>query len=647
MFKQRSFLVVLSLVFAPALSAICAQQPSADAPKEDFVRSHYTKYEFRIPMRDGVRLFTAVYVPKTSAFPDDPGPYPFLMDRTPYSVAPYGEDQFPPRLGPSDEFEKSGYIFVYQDVRGRWMSEGTFVEMRPHIDVKKSPQDVDDSSDTSDTIDFLLKNVPNNNGKVGIWGISYPGFYTSASIIDSHPAIVAASPQAPMTDLFRGDDSYHGGAFMLSANFGFYAPFFYPQKNPESSEPPVAFQFGTPDSYKFYLDAGNVANLETRYLKGSNPLFDDQFRHDTYDSYWQSRDLAPHMKNVRCAVLVVGGWFDAEDLEGPYRTFYAIRKFNPETPATLVEGPWVHGGWARTDGSHLGDVDFDARTADYFRAHIQFPFFEHYLKGTGETLPRAVVFETGANVWRRYDAWPPKAATPKTLYFHAGGKLSFDPPTAAESKDEYLSDPAHPVPFVGYTTDTVPQRYMVDDQRFAQSRPDVLTYETDPLTEDVTIAGPISPHLKVASSGTDSDFDVKLIDVYPDDYPDDSNSAAGEPGKRVVDAPPLFMGGYEQLLRGEPFRAKFRNSMEKPEPLVPGKMTAIDFTMPDLYHTFRRGHRIMVQVQSSWFPLTDRNPQTFTDIPYATPEDFHKATEQVFHQKDAASGVEVLVMPSR
>jgi hypothetical protein len=346
---------------------------------------------------------------------------------------------------------------------------------------------------------------------------------------------------------------------------------------------------------------------------------------------------------VKCAVLVVGGWFDAEDLEGPYRTFYAIHKFNPDTPITLVEGPWVHGGWARSDGDHLGDVQFDAKTSDYFRANIQFPFFEHYLKGGGNALSAAIVFETGSNVWRRYDQWPPKAAAAKTLYFHAGGKLSFDPPSEAQSLDEYLSDPAHPVPFVGYTTDTVPQRYMVDDQRFASSRPDVVTYETDPLSEDVTIAGPISPHLKVASSGTDSDFDVKLIDVYPDDYPDPDSSMNGN--KRIMGAPPLHMGGYQQLLRGEPFRAKFRSSWDKPEPLTPGKQTAIDFTMPDLYHTFRRGHRIMVQVQSSWFPLTDRNPQIFTDVPYAKPEDFRKATEQIFHEKDAASGVEVLVLP--
>jgi uncharacterized protein len=637
MLKLRFSLPVLAAC-ALAFSALKAQQNTPDAPKEDYVRSHYTKYEFRIPMRDGKRLFTAVYVPKDPAG----GPYPFLMSRTPYDVGPYGVDKYPEHLGPSDEFEKSGYVFVYQDVRGRWMSEGEFVEMRPHIDVKKSPHDVDDASDTYDTIEFLLKHVPNNNGKVGIWGISYPGFFTSASIIDSHPALVAASPQAPMTDLFMGDDSYHGGAFMLSANFGFYV-LFKPQTEPQMPKPTVPFDFGTPDTYKFYLSAGNISNLDKVYLKGSNWLFNDQFKHDTYDDYWQARDLSRHMKNVHCAVLVVGGWYDAEDLSGPYRTFEAINKFNPDAQTTLVEGPWVHGGWARGDGSHLGDIAFGAKTSDYFRANIQFPFFEHYLKGKGAAQPKAVVFETGTNVWRKFESWPPKGAAAKTLYFHAGGKLSFDPPTEEKSVDSYESDPNHPVPFVGYTTDTVPQRYMVEDQRFASYRPDLLVYETDPLTEDVTIAGPISPKLKVASSGTDSDFDVKLIDVYPEDAADVEGASRGN--KRILDAPPVLMGGYQEMVRGEPFRAKFRNSWEKPEPLVPGKMTEINFTMPDLFHTFRRGHRIMVQVQSSWFPLTDRNPQTFTDIPYANPEQFQKATEQIFHQKDAASGVEVLVLP--
>ncbi|MGB6192472.1 MAG: CocE/NonD family hydrolase [Terracidiphilus sp.] len=615
--------------------SLSAHQTTTDAPKENYVRAHYTKYEYRIPMRDGKRLMTEVYVPKDAAG----GPYPFLINRTPYGVDPYGEDEYVTHLGPSDEFEKSGYIFVNQDVRGRWMSEGTFVEMRPHIDDKKSPQDVDDASDMHDTIDFLLKHVPNNNGKAGIWGISYPGFYTSASIIDSHPALVAASPQAPMTDLFMGDDSYHGGAFMLAANFGFYA-FFKPQTEPMKSDSSAAFDFGTPDMYSFYLKAGNIENLDKEYLKGSNWLFNDQFKHDTYDTYWKERNLAPHMKNVHAAVLVVGGWYDAEDLSGPYKTFNAINKLNPNAQTTLVEGPWVHGGWARGEGSSLGDIQFGAKTGEYFRSQVQFPFFEHYLKGKGAAQPKAVVFETGTDVWRSFDSWPPKEGTAKMLYFHAGGKLRFDAPSEEKSVDAYVSDPNHPVPYVGYTTNTVPQRYMVDDQRFASTRPDVLVYETDPLTEDVTIAGPISPKLKVASSGTDSDFDVKLIDVYPDDYEGEER-----PNKHVLDAPPVQMGGYQEMVRGEPFRAKFRNSWEKPEPLVPGQETAINFTMPDLFHTFRKGHRIMVQVQSSWFPLTDRNPQIFTDIPYATPEQFQKATEQVFHEKDAASGVEVLVMP--
>jgi uncharacterized protein len=638
MLTPHRFQFAILAILALSIPLLRAQQP-AETPKEDYVRAHYTKYEFRIPMRDGKRLFTAVYVPKDAGA----GPYPFMLHRTPYDVGPYGEDQYPKHLGPSEEFEKSGYIFAYQDVRGRWMSEGDFVEMRPHIDEKKSPKDVDDASDTYDTIEFLLKHVPNNNGKAGIWGISYPGFYTSASIIDSHPALVAASPQAPMTDLFLGDDAYHGGAFMLAANFEFYAPFFHPRDEPQIPKPTVPFDFGTPDSYKFYLQAGNIANLDKLYLKGSNWLFNDQAKHNTYDDYWQARDLERHMKNVHCAVLVVGGWFDAEDLSGPYKTFDAINKFNPKTPTTLVEGPWVHGGWARGDGNRLGDVDFNSKTGEYFRTNVQFPFFEHYLKGKGKEQPHAVVFETGTNVWRNFDAWPPKAAAAKTLYFHAGGKLSFDPPTEPSGVDEYVSDPSHPVPFVGYTTDTVPQRYMVDDQRFASYRPDVLVYQTEPLEEDVTIAGPISPRLKIASFGTDSDFDVKLIDVYPENHPDAEDTTHGN--KRIQDAPPVHMGGYQQLLRGEPFRAKFRQSWEKPEPLTPGKEADLNFTMPDLFHTFRRGHRIMIQVQSSWFPLTDRNPQTFTDIPNARPEEFQKATEQLFRQKDAASGVEVLVMP--
>jgi len=629
--------VVLALGVLVGGGAARAQDAAkAEAPKEDYVKAHYTKYEYRIPMRDGKKLFTSVYVPKDSS-----QSYPILMDRTPYNVAPYGEDQYKKTLGPSDEFEKAGYIFVYQDVRGRYLSEGEFVEMHPHVDVKKSAKDVDDSSDTYDTIEFLLKHVANNNGKVGIWGISYPGFYTSASIIDSHPALKAASPQAPMTDLFLSDDAYHGGAFMLAANFGFYVffkPFAEPALPPKTSVP---FDFGTPDGYEFYLRAGSLDSLNKAYLKESNPLFTDQMQHSTYDDYWKARDLSRHMKNIKCAVLTVGGWFDAEDLSGPFKTFHAIDQNNSGIFNSLVVGPWVHGGWARSDGDHLGDVQFAAKSSEFFRANIQFPFFEYYLKGKGANLPKAYVFETGTNVWRKYDAWPPAQAHPKTLYLHAGGKLSFEPPTEAEGFDEYVSDPAHPVPFVDYMATSVPQRYMVDDQRFAARRPDVLVYASEPLEDDVTISGPVSPKLRIASTGTDSDFVVKLIDVYPNDYPD--QETANET-KRVLGAPAVRMGGYQQLLRGEPMRAKFRNSWEKPEALTPGKLTEVDFSMPDVNHTFRKGHRIMVQVQSSWFPLVDRNPQTFVEIPYAKPEDFKKATEQVFHSRDAASGVEVMVL---
>jgi putative CocE/NonD family hydrolase len=412
----------------------------------------------------------------------------------------------------------------------------------------------------------------------------------------------------------------------------------------EPAPPPkvsVPFDFGTPDGYEFYLRAGSLDELNKRYLKEGNWLFTDQMRHDSYDEYWKARDLSRHMKNVKCAVLTVGGWFDAEDLSGPFKTFNAIEKNNPGTPNSLVEGPWVHGGWARSDGDRLGDVQFGAKTSEFFRVNIQFPFFEHYLKGKGAEMPKAYVFETGTNVWRKYDAWPPAQAHARMLYLRAGGKLSFDPPGEKEGSDEYVSDPAHPVPFIDYVATSVPQRYMVDDQRFAARRSDVLVYESEPLDEDVTIAGPVSPKLRVASTGTDSDFVVKLIDVYPNDYPDNEEANAS---KRVLGTPSVRMGGYQQLLRGEPMRAKFHASWEKPEPLALGKVTEVDFSMPDLNHTFRRGHRIMVQIQSSWFPLVDRNPQTFVDIPFAKPEDFKKATEQVFHRKDAASGVEVLVM---
>jgi len=454
-----------------------------------------------------------------------------------------------------------------------------------------------------------------------------------------------------MTDLFMGDDAYHGGAFMLDANFDFYSSF-KPQENPQlPAKTPVPFDYGTKDSYEFYLNAGPLSNL-AKYLEGKSALWEDQVKHTTYDDYWKVRNLAPHMKNIHCAVLTVGGWFDAEDLQGPFSTFHAIDKNNSGNFNGLVIGPWVHGGWKRYDGERLGRVEFWSDTGEFYRKNILFPFFEQYLKGNGDAeLPKAYVFETGTNVWRRYSEWPPKEVQAKTLYFRSGGGLSFDPPGSEPGTyDEYVSDPAKPVPFVSYAATDVPQEYMVSDQRFASNRTDVLVFQTPLLQDDVTIAGPILPRLFVSTSGTDSDWDVKLIDVYPPDYPDSKLDEVKPEDKDKprtdVLAPSFAMGGYQQLVRGEPFRGKFRRSFEKPEPFTPGKVEEINFNMPDINHTFRRGHRIMVQVQSSWFPLTDRNPQNFVNIPDAKPSDFVKATERVYHSKGEASGIVVEVIAS-
>jgi uncharacterized protein len=629
--RFRRLLLAAFLFFVPVVVAAQAQN---EKPKFD-VKANYTKYEYRIPMRDGVKLFTSVYVPKDSS-----RTYPFLVNRTPYSVGPYGVDNYRTRLGPAEAFDRAGYIFVSQDVRGRYMSEGTFVEMRPHIDHPKTGE-TDESTDMFDTVEWLLKHVPNNNGKVGIWGISYPGFFTSASIIDSHPAIKAASPEAPMTNLFEGDDAYHGGAFMMAANFSFYSGF---KLRPGGPEPPPAevwkpYEYGTTDGYEFFLKHGPALSSIATAVK--NPLFDDQYQHNTEDAYWQARDVSQHMKGIKCAVLTVGGWFDAEDLWGPFRTYHAIEKNNPGISNALVIGPWVHGGWSRYEGKSLGRVQFNSATGDFYRDHIIFPFFEQHLKGTGDAkLPEAYVFETGTNVWRQYEAWPPSNTQKKTIYLHANGKLSFDPPSAGEAAfDEYISDPAHPVPFISYAATAVPQEYMLSDQRFASKRADVLTYVSEPLTDDITVAGPISPKLHVSTSGTDSDFDVKLIDVYPADF-DGPREQTGE-RPRDVPMPTEKMGGYQQLVRGEPMRAKFRNSWSKPEAMRPNEVTPLNFEMQDVNHTFRRGHRIMIQIQSSWFPLTDMNPQKFIDTSKATNSDFVKATERVYHSPQTPSGVEV------
>jgi putative CocE/NonD family hydrolase len=642
-------LPLLTLLVAFACTALSpatvhAFEEARPAPRD--LRETYTKYEYRIPMRDGTKLFTVVYVPK-----DASKTYPFLVNRTPYSAGVqaegelhYGADWFPKQIGPSKEFEDAGYIFVKQDVRGRYMSEGKWQEMTPHVNPQRAGGEGQESEDMHDTMEWLLKHVPNNNGKAGIWGISYPGFYTSASIIDSHPAIRAASPQAPVTDLYMGDDSYHGGAFMLAANFGFYSSF-TEQQNPTPLPKTWAdFDYGAADAYDFFLKHRTLANILGTLTDRQRALLAPTIEHDTYDGFWQTRAIAPHLKNVKAAVLTVGGWFDAEDPQGPFTTYHAIKKYNPNTFNGLVMGPWVHGGWARYDGKQLGRVSFDSKTGEYFRQHIQFPFFEQQLKGVKPAQPIAEVtaFETGSNVWRRYTAWPPVQAKARTLYFGPNGTLTWREPAAGGSYDEYVSDPNKPVPYIGYPATSVPQEYMVSDQRFAATRPDVLVYQSEVLEDDVTVAGPVTPRLFVSTTGTDADWVVKLIDVYPAEYPNGEQPARGND----VAPPRGTLAGYQQLVRGNPLRGKFRNGYEHPEPFVPGKVEAISYHLGDVNHTFRRGHRIMVQVQSSWFPLVDLNPQTFVTIPKAKPEDFKAATQRVYHAAQTPSGLQLLVLPA-
>jgi putative CocE/NonD family hydrolase len=634
-FMQRVF-IFLATAFG---TLAFAQTPTAPEPEFN-IRESYTKYEYRIPMRDGKKLFASVYVPK-----DQSKTYPFLIQRTPYSAAPYGVDEYPRRLGPAPELLKTGYIFVTQDVRGRYMSEGTFVEMTPHKPVK-GPKDVDESTDMYDTADWLLKNVPNNNGRIGLWGNSYPGFFVSASIIDSHPAIKAASPQAPVTDFYMGDDSYHNGAFMLASNFGFYTNF---KQQDTPTLPPknqIRFEFGTQDAYVFYLKAGTMADIIKLVSGDKKSLFAEQARNDTYNDYWQSRDISRHLKNIKTAVLTVGGWYDLEDPVGPLKTYREIGKNNKGIFNSLVMGPWSHGGWLRYDGAKLGHVDFGFKTADWYRKNILVPFFEKHLKDKeGVKVAEANVFETGTNVWRQYSQWPPAATQSKMLYLKAGGKLGWTQ-DSGKAFDEYVSDPAKPVPYTNAVAINVPQEYVVGDQRFVSSRTDVLVYQSDVLEEDITIAGPVTPQLFVSTSGTDSDFVVKLIDVYPAELNVANMNPASQSSAvpRDVPVPSVQMGGYQQLIRGEPFRAKFRKSFVTPSPMVPNQVDKIEFALPDVLHTFRRGHRIMVQIQSSWFPLVDRNPQTFVSIPKAKASDYVKATQRVFRGGAESSALGVLVL---
>ena len=603
------------------------------------VRENYSKYEYRVPMRDGVKLFTAVYVPKDVI--TDGKTYPILLQRTPYSVRPYGVDQFPATLGPSPLFLNEKFIFVYQDVRGRNQSEGDFALTRPHKPTKTSVKDTDESTDAYDTVDWLIKNVKGSVPRVGIWGISQPGFFASAATIDAHPALVAVSPQAPVTDYYLNDDSYHNGAFMLAHRFRFYQNF-----RPQGVEPGTPFNFGTPDGYEFYLGLGSLANAEEKYFKRTQPFWTQHMENTAYNEFWKSRSIWRHFKNTRPAVLTVGGWYDAEDAMGPLRTFNEIEKNNPVGKNMLVMGPWTHGGFARGDGDRVGNVNFGAKTGLYYRQNIEFPFFLHYLKQKGGgNLSKAWIFETGMNQWRRFDAWPPKTATTKVLHLAPNGQIAPAAPPAA-SFEEYVSDPNRPVPYLAHVSLAVRGDYMTEDQRFAATRPDVLVFKTEPLEEDVTWTGPIGVELKVSTSGTDSDFVVKVIDVFPGDYPD-FNSPPPAPGAAppVEPANSIKMGGYQQLVRGEPFRGKYRKSIEKAEPFVPGQPDFIKFDLPDVAHTFRRGHRIMVQIQSSWFPLTDRNPQKFLDIPNARPADFVKATQRIYLGGADGTKLTVKVLP--
>ncbi|MCW5920700.1 MAG: CocE/NonD family hydrolase [Saprospiraceae bacterium] len=609
--------------------AICcsAALPAQDAAADSaFIRDHYTKREVMIPMRDGTQLFTSIYSPK-----DQSRDYPIIMRRTPYSCSPYGADAYSTRFQ-NMHLARAGYIFVFQDVRGRYMSEGEFVDVRPFNPNKKSPKDTDEASDTYDAVEWLLQYVPNHNGRVGVMGISYPGFYATMAALAGHPAIRAVSPQAPVTDWFIGDDFHHNGAFMLMDGFSFYSGFGKPRPEPTTKSNPGFSDWNTPDNYEFFLRAGALPNFSEKYGMKDIPFWQELMAHPDYDDWWKARNPRPHLKNLKPAVMTVGGLFDAEDCFGAWRVYEAIEKQNPPSMSNrIVMGPWVHGGWARGTGERLGNISFGQATSPWYEQHIELPFFEFYLKDKCEmNLPEALIFETGSNQWTQYDTWPPREAKPAKYYFQQGGKLSAAPPSAAQKPsppqyDEYRSDPAKPVP---YTQDVHLRRtreYMTDDQRFAARRPDVLVYQTATLTEPTTVTGTITADLWVSLSTTDADFVVKLIDVFPDTLKEREN---GVP-----------LGGYQMLVRGEIMRGRYRNSFEKPEPFQPGKPTQVRFDLPDVAHTFLPGHKIMVQVQSSWFPLADRNPQQFINIYRAKDEDFVPANIQVHRSGAHASGV--------
>jgi putative CocE/NonD family hydrolase len=589
----------------------------------NYPKVNYTKKEVYITMRDGTKLFTAIYTPKDAS---KTRKYPMVMQRTCYSIAPYGEDKFPVRLGPSELMMKEGYIVVMQDVRGRWKSEGTWTNMTPVIDNKKSKKDVDEGSDTYDTIDWLVKNVANNNGKVGQWGISYPGFYTAAGILSNHPALKASSPQAPISDFFF-DDFHHNGSFLQSYFFTF--PVFGVQKTDTTSKAWYNNQMINPktkDGYQFALDLGPLTNAD-KYYK-DNFFWQETVNHPNYDEFWQKRGLLKHYSTVKPAVMVVGGWYDAEDLSGPLNIYKTIEKKNPNAYNTIVMGPFGHGRWSRETGHTMhSNVYFGDSIATFYQKEIEAKFFHHFLKGNGDKnsgLPEAYMFDTGKKEWETFAKWPTEKASKQKFYLSADGKLSLTAPAAIASAN-YISDPAKPVPYtedLTTTTGFTPHNYMSEDQRFAGRRPDVLVYQTEVLDNDVTLGGEIMSHLKIATTGTDADFIVKLIDVYPADEQNNPYM----PYKNVI------LSNYWQMVRSEIMPARFRNSFEKPEALVANQKTDVNVKLQDVLHTFKKGHRIMIQVQSTAFPLFARNPQKFVENPYkATETDYIKATQTVFN----------------
>jgi putative CocE/NonD family hydrolase len=591
-----------------ALSALVSAQESAP----------YKKLEYMIPMRDGVRLYASVYIPL-----DKPGPHPILMQRTPYSAGPYGPDRA--KNISKSALTENGFIFVFSDVRGRYASEGEFVNTRPTLQHPTGPQDIDESTDTYDTIEYLVKNVPQNNGKVGIRGISYPGGYAALAAINSHPALKCVSPQAPTANWFIGDDFHHHGAFFLQDAVEFLNGFGVKNNGAPNFYTPAANLQRGQDAYAWYLALGPVRNVEQKYFQGKVQFWNDMMRHGNYDEFWQSRSIPHNMKGVKCAVLTVGGWFDAEDLWGPLHTYAHTERQNRGIRNHLVMGPWSHGMWAGR-GTQLGDIPWGFDTSQWFRDNVENPFYLHHLMGKGkDAIAEATIFETGANKWHRFSEWPPKARRAEVLSL-GGTSLSFGPSREAEGAAAYVNDPSAPTPYQSQPRARRTVTYMIDDQRYFNSRPDVVKWTSPPLEKDVVLAGPIAADLKVMMSGTDADFVVKVIDVYPDD-------PAAE-----------ALRDYHMLVRAEVMRGKFRNSMVSPRPFTPGRWEQVTVPLNDVFHRFKKGHRIMVQVQSNWFPLVDRNPNVFTDIYSCGPEAFQVNNIKIATGKDG-SLLRVGVMP--